>query len=102
MVTKKYTLFIKQLFSILGREEKIDLINRSSLTDKERDVMYNRYIKGSFAKEEADRINLSIDGFEKYQQKIFCKFYTWMTTLSDFEKYINFTLIIHNLTHNPR
>lgn len=70
--------FCRNLFFLLGREEKVSIIRNSNLTDKETDFMLRRFCDGLTIKELAEKINLGIDA-TKWQQKVVCKkFYAWL------------------------
>ena len=73
----------------LGSVDKLNIITESNLTDREKQIMIDRFIKGHLAKEVADELNLSIDGFDRIQKKIFVKFYFWLSHKPCFRDYLN-------------
>lgn len=74
----KEVIFCKQLFFILGRDEKIKLLQKSNLTDREKRVCELRFVEGKTTQEIADELNVSLDTFNKMQKKLFQKLYLWL------------------------
>lgn len=78
MNKSKEVIFCKQLFFILGRDEKIDLLQKSNLTDREKRLCELRFVKGETTQETADELNVTLDTFNKMQKRIFQKLYLWL------------------------
>lgn len=89
MLISNEVRFTKRLFLCLGTDEKLSLIAASNLNDTEKQIMVDRFVKGHLAKEVSDRLNLSIDGFDRVQKKIFVKFYFWLSHRASFQDYVD-------------
>ena len=74
---------IKQLFFILGKEDKKTLLESSNLTDRESDILVTRFIRGLSAKESAELLNLDIDTYNKQYHRCMTKFYNWLNRLAE-------------------
>jgi DNA-directed RNA polymerase specialized sigma24 family protein len=79
MEKSKEVIFCKQLFLILGREKKTELLQKSNLTDRERRLFELRFVQGKTTQETADELNVAIDTFNKMQKKAFQKLYLWLS-----------------------
>ena len=68
----------KNLFYILGRNEKINLLNESNLDDREKEILVMKHISGMTAKEMSEKLSVSVDAYNKMQQKVYKKLYAWL------------------------
>lgn len=62
----------------LGSPERLHLLKLSNLTLIERKAISLRFVVGLSAKEVSDRLCLTEQSYQKYQKKIFEKFYMWL------------------------
>lgn len=78
MIKSKEVTVIRELFYILGRDDKLKLLKYSNLTNRERQIMTMRFIVGLSTKETAEKLNMDIDTFNQAQKKIYVKLYSWI------------------------
>lgn len=91
MEKSKEVILCKRFFYNLGRFEKIKIIKNSNLDNRERKIIYSRFVEGMTLKEIAENLSLGIDNCNKIQKKAFVKLYSWLernaklqgTTLKD-------------------
>jgi DNA-directed RNA polymerase specialized sigma subunit len=72
------TDYCKKLFYSLGRKEKVDLLHKSNLTDRERAIIHYRLIEGLQLAEAADKLRVEYSCFVKAQKRAFIKLYSWL------------------------
>lgn len=75
----KEVAYCKQLLCNLGRYQKIKLLKNSSLDNRERNILYMRFIEGLSVIESAEKINVDESTFNKAQQRSFKKLYKWIS-----------------------
>lgn len=75
MKQSKETEFIKTQMLYLNRDEKIDFIRKTNLTDREAKILYQRFVTGLTLCEIADNLNMQLDTLSKMQRRIFKKIY---------------------------
>lgn len=74
------------LLYMLGRNDKMNLLNSSCLTNRERDILYYRFVEGLQIKESAERLGVETDAFIKAQAKAVNRLYFWLKNHSDISR----------------
>lgn len=70
--------YIKNLFNFMARNEKLELLENSNLTDREVELLTKRFVKGESLKECALCFNLEEDTINKNQLKAVKKLYSFL------------------------
>lgn len=70
--------YVKNLFSKLGRSEKINLLAESNLNDRETELLLKRLVKGETIKDCSVYFNLEEDTINKKQLKAVKKLYSFL------------------------
>ena len=78
MTNSKELEEMKQLFSLLGRVEVTDLLNKSNLSDRELDFMISRFVKKQSLKECSELFGVSENAIAKLQIHTIHKLYNWI------------------------
>lgn len=77
MESKEITI-CKAVFYPLGRNEKVSLIEKSNLTDREMEIFKMKFVEGEYNQEIADHLMITLDAYNKMQKVLCRKFYTWL------------------------
>ena len=80
-MTTKETDYFKVHFISLGKDKKIMILDNSPLTERESELIYNRFIKGLSLKECAELYGVEINSLSKHQHSIIKKLYPYLLTL---------------------
>lgn len=70
--------YVKNLFSKLGRSEKVNLLTESNLSDREAELLLKRLVKGETIKDCSIYFNLEEDTINKNQLKAIKKLYSFL------------------------
>jgi DNA-directed RNA polymerase specialized sigma subunit len=71
--------YCKHLFSTASRKDVLEIIQNSCLTDKERDIIYSRFIQGLNIKEMCEKYSVEESAYKQNQKKILIKLYNFIT-----------------------
>ena len=70
--------YVKNLFSRLGRSEKVNILAESNLNDRESELLLKRLVKGETIKDCSVYFNLEEDTINKNQLKAVKKLYSFL------------------------
>lgn len=79
MKISKEVEFCKKLFLSTGRSEGLNILNYSNLTDREKEIINCRLLKGLTLKECAEIFLMEEDSINKFQKRICTKLYNFLT-----------------------
>ena len=79
MKESKEVSFCKKVFSSAGRTKSIVILDNSNLTDREKELMICRFLKGLSLKECSELFLLEEDSVNKAQKKTCIKLYNFLT-----------------------
>lgn len=71
--------YCKKLFMSAGRKAGINILNFSNLTDREREVILCRLVKGLTLKECSELFVMEEDSVNKMQKRVCIKLYKFLT-----------------------
>ena len=74
----KETEYVKTLLRILGRQDKLDLLNKSNLTDRDITMLTRRFVYGHSLKEIAYDLGIEVNSLSKAQLKAVKKLYLYL------------------------
>lgn len=74
----KETEYIKNVLTILSRDNKTDLLKKSNLYDREINLLLQRFVYGLSLKECAELFGVEINTVSKNQLKAVKKLYNYM------------------------
>lgn len=74
----KETEYVKNVLTILNRDNKIDLLKKSNLYDREINLLVQRFVHGLSLKECAEQFGIEINTVSKNQLKAVRKLYNYM------------------------
>lgn len=93
MISKEVQ-YCKNLLYILGSDEKKDLIEKSSLNNREKEIVSKRFIEGKTVKDCCDEMFLEVDAFNKAQAKALFKLYFWVSNREKIKEIVD-SLFMH-------
>lgn len=70
--------YCKEVFNFLGREDFIRLLEKSNLTDRNKELIEMRFVHGKSIKECSDHLNIEENSVSKSQRKICRQLYKWL------------------------
>ncbi|MBR6552808.1 MAG: hypothetical protein IKT89_08225 [Clostridia bacterium] len=73
--------YCKHLFLTTGRKQVLELIENSNLTNKERDIIYSRYLEGLGVKEMCEKYALEESTYKQAQKRILVKLYNYINLI---------------------
>ena len=76
-MTKELTK-VKSYFELLGRNEKLTILNNSNLNDRDTALLTSRLVQGKSLKECSDDFGIEEDSINKAQLKAVKKLYYWI------------------------
>lgn len=79
MKISKEVDFCKRLLMSTGRAEGLNILNYSNLTDREREIINCRFLKGLSLKECAEIFLMEEDSVNKLQKRICVKLFNFLT-----------------------
>ena len=78
-MTTKETDYVKRLFRFLGRLNKIEILQKSNLSDYEIELLTKRFVNQLSLKDCADYFNIEANTVSKQQLKAVKKLYSYLS-----------------------
>lgn len=78
MKDTKEVYVCKKVLASSGRYTKLWIIKNSSLNDRERRIVYMRFVEGRSVAESSEILHIEESSFNKAQKKALVKLYKWL------------------------